>query len=353
MNHFFLSDRETTANLFPFTLTRSAADIRIGILTIREKWKMLLGFDVHVLSTDDIIPPSASLLSAAIVPTSDFIDSSLRDGMLAEEPDWSSVKILQHPWHIFQLNDWAIRQDFRLVTKGRKSQDIPKNVLVTGQQNIFIEDGARLSHCFINAENGPVYIGRNSEIMEGASIRGPFALLEGGVVKMGARIYGATTVGPYSVAGGEIKNSMISGFSNKAHDGYLGDSVIGEWCNLGAGTSNSNVKNNASEVRIYNPTQREFVNTGLYKCGVIMGDYSRASINTSFNTGTVIGVCANIFGEGLTPKFIPSFAWGSNGTIRYSLDKAIEDIAKWKKLKGHELGADEKIRLQLIFDQNN
>jgi UDP-N-acetylglucosamine diphosphorylase/glucosamine-1-phosphate N-acetyltransferase len=197
-----------------------------------------------------------------------------------------------------------------------------------------------------------VYIGKNAVVMEGAIIRGPFALCEGAVVKMGARIYGATTVGPYSVVGGEIKNTVISGYSNKAHDGYLGDSVIGEWCNLGAGSSNSNVKNNAGEVKVWSHNTKQYVTTGLRKCGLIMGDYSKSAINTSFNTGTIVGVCANIFGEGLTPKYIPSFTWGTMGQTKYIFDKALKDIENWKKMKNAVLTEQEKTRLKLIFDEN-
>ena len=187
--------------------------------------------------------------------------------------------------------------------------------------------------------------------MEGALIRGPLALCEGSVIKMGAKIYGATTIGPNCIVGGEIKNSVILGYSNKAHDGYLGDSVIGEWCNIGAGTSNSNIKNNARDIKMWSQARNEMITSGISKCGLIMGDYSRAAINTSFNTGTIVGVCANVFGEGLTPKFIPDFSWGSNSLSKYELEKAFVDIDNWKKLKGHALAEKEKTLLKLIFDQ--
>lgn len=187
--------------------------------------------------------------------------------------------------------------------------------------------------------------------MEGAVIRGPFALCEGAVVKMGARIYGATTIGPYSIVGGEIKNSVIQGYSNKAHDGYLGDSVIGEWCNLGAGTSNSNLKNNAGEVNVWHEQGQQFMNVGQ-KCGLLMGDYSRSAINTSFNTGTVTGICCNVFGNGLTPKYIPNFSWGVNDEPKYELEKAIVDIMNWKRLKNQQLGTEEEKQLRNIFEQS-
>ena len=204
-----------------------------------------------------------------------------------------------------------------------------------------------MEHCIINASTGPVYIGRNAEVMEGCVIRGPFAMGEKSCLKMGAKVYGATTLGPACVAGGEIKNSVMFGFSNKAHDGYLGDSVIGEWCNMGAGTTNSNIKNNAGPVRIWTPAGE--LEAGK-KCGVMMGDYSRTAVNTSINTGTVIGVCVNVFGSGLTPKHIPNFSWGSEGVKRYEFEKAIADIAEWKKLKGQDVTEEEKSILKYVYE---
>jgi UDP-N-acetylglucosamine diphosphorylase/glucosamine-1-phosphate N-acetyltransferase len=233
------------------------------------------------------------------------------------------------------------------LTRGRQSAPIPPSVQVISPQSIFIEEGASISHSILNASTGPIYIGRNSNIMEGCLIRGPFALCESAVVKMGTKIYGATTIGPCSTAGGEIKNSVLFGYSNKGHDGYLGDSVIGEWCNLGAGTSNSNLKNNAGEVKVWNAGQ--FISAGL-KCGLLMGDYSRAAINTSFNTGTVVGVCCNVYGEGLMPKYIPDFSWGvHNKGPKYAFEKALRDIENWKKLKNQSLTDAEILTLKHIF----
>jgi len=353
MKTVFLTDNEIKDNLFPLTLTRSAADIRVGILTIREKWEAFLGAPVHLKEEDAVVPEQASIVSANIIPSKQFAASLFTaDGQAADNPEWNSVRIIQFPWHIFQWNDWAIRQDFELLTAGRQHQPLPPGVLAMNESQIFIEAGAKLSPCILNAEDGPIYIGRNTKIMEGCMIRGPFALCEGAVVKMGARIYGATTIGPYSIVGGEIKNAVILGYSNKAHDGYLGDSVIGEWCNLGAGTSNSNMKNNAGEVKIYSNVAKELVPSGLQKCGLIMGDYSRAAINTSFNTGTIVGVSANVFGTGLTPKFIASFTWGTQPYDRYEFDKALSDIENWKKLKNASLTGQERTRLKCIFDQN-
>ena len=351
MNQVFLTEKEIKDDLFPFTLTRSAADIRIGILTIREKWNYYSGNQVALADETEIIPDPTAVVSANVVPSADLISSLLKNDKISDNPFLSSVKIIQYPWHIFMWNDWAIREDFKLITNGRFSEPIPETVQVSNARAIFVEAGAKLSHCIINASSGPVYIGKNAEIMEGALLRGPIAICEGAVVKMGAKLYGATTIGPYSIVSGEIKNSVIFGYSNKAHDGYLGDSVIGEWCNLGAGTSNSNMKNNVSEVRMWNNSQKEMISTGITKCGLIMGDYSRAAINTAFNTGTMVGICANIFSEGTPPKFIPSFTWGNNGSIKYDFDKAVSDIEKWKKLKGRNLDEKEKTRLKLIFDQ--
>ena len=256
------------------------------------------------------------------------------------------VKSLRFPWDIFQLNDYAIREDFKLLTEKRKSQKISKSNSVIKAGSIFIEKGADVENCFLNASTGPIYIGKDSLIMEGSAIRGPFACGEGAVIKMNSKIYGATTIGPYCTAGGEIKNSVFFAYSNKAHDGYIGDSVIGEWCNLGAGTSNSNIKNNASIVKVW--TSKGEINAGQ-KCGVFMGDYSKTSINTSLNTGTVMGVSTNVLETGLTPKYIPSFSWGSDGLKRYELEKALADIDNWKKLKGRSITESEKTILTYIF----
>ncbi len=357
MIHLVLDDTATRQLLFPFTLTRSAADIRIGILTIRQKWEKILGQKVTVNGDGYINPPGTRIEEAApvvfpgnVVPSFGFVQELLKGNYSpAQFEQQSSVRILQEPWHIFEYNDWAIREDFYLLTSGRKSQPVPSSVKAINEAAIFIEEGATLQYCSLNASAGPIYIGKNSEVMEGAAIRGPFALCEGAVVKMGAKIYGATTIGPYSMAGGEIKNSVIFGYSNKAHDGYLGDAVLGEWCNLGAGTSNSNIKNTASEVKVWNMGKEAFSTAGI-KCGVLMGDYSRCAVNTSFNTGTVVGVCANIFGEGMPPKYVPSFTWGSKGLSSYEFEKALNDIANWKKLKNQTLSEKEIQALQTIFD---
>ena len=321
MDILVLEEAPFIDDLLPFTATRSVLDIRMGILTFRERWQCRSRPDRDALSTRHI----------------------------------------RYPWDIFLYNSEALTEDFLLITAGRRSEPIPASVQAIQPHSIFIEEGARLQHCILNASTGPIYIGRDSEIMEGASIRGPFALCEGAVVKMGARIYGATTIGPYSVAGGEVKNSVLFGYSNKAHDGYLGDSVIGEWCNLGAGTSNSNIKNTASSVKVWHPASETFMDAGL-KCGLLMGDYSRCAINSSFNTGTVVGVCCNVVGGGLPPKYIPDFTWGTppgasseRGNperVKYAWNKAIRDIGNWKKLKNRSLSDSEILILRPIFERS-
>ncbi len=376
--------------LHPFTLTRQLQDIRVGILTIREKWEKMLGvpsfdkkeddykdlsravdletfigkedcFMVHgnVLPSPALIKAIRGLKNGECIATREGYNIAYRFSK-KEIRDKHQIRVtrvvnfteplqtIQYPWDIIRLNDEAIRQDFKLLTSRRKSQPIPKSNKVTSASQVFIEKGARVEHCIINASAGPVYIGKDAEIMEGCLIRGPFAMGENSCLKMGTKVYGATTLGPYCVGGGEIKNSVLFGYSNKAHDGYLGDAVIGEWCNLGAGTSNSNLKNNASLVKVWTPEGQVVAGS---KCGVMMGDYTRTAINTSINTGTVIGACCNVFGNGLTPKYIPSFSWGSEGVSRYRLEKAVADIEGWKKLKGAVISADEKMILQYIFEK--
>ena len=377
-------------NLHPFTLTRQIQDIRVGILTIREKWERLLdlpsfdkkeddykdldrsvnideavGDDVCFMIHGNVLPDTKLVKATRKLKDGEFITVGGSSGIIfrftkkqIEEKHKikvtravavkSDIQTICYPWDIFQLNDRAIRQDFELLTKKRKSRPISKTNHIIKSSQVFIEKGARMEHCIINASTGPVYIGKNAEVMEGCIIRGPFAMGEGACLKMGTKVYGATTLGPRCVVGGEIKNSVLFGYSNKAHDGYLGDSVIGEWCNMGAGTTNSNLKNNASEVKIWTPNGE--MNAGN-KCGVMMGDYSRTAVNTSINTGTVIGVCCNVFGAGLTPKYIPSFSWGSEGVKRYDVEKVFPDIEEWKKLKGQTMDDNEKSILKFIFEK--
>jgi UDP-N-acetylglucosamine diphosphorylase / glucose-1-phosphate thymidylyltransferase / UDP-N-acetylgalactosamine diphosphorylase / glucosamine-1-phosphate N-acetyltransferase / galactosamine-1-phosphate N-acetyltransferase len=362
-------------NLHPFTLTRHIQDIRVGILTIREKWERLLklpsfdkwegyyldddnsikidkhvGKDIYLMVHANVLPTKSIISKIKKLEHGEFLSAANEGGIAYKfsakevmglhkikitksvEHD-ESLKVLQYPWQIFQLNDWAIRQDFELITTKRKSKPISKTNKLINASQIFIEPGAKVEHCILNASTGPIYIGKNALVMEGSMIRGPFALCEGAVVKMGSKIYGATTVGPYCSVGGEIKNAVLLGYSNKGHDGYLGDSVIGEWCNIGAGTSTSNIKNNCGDVKFWVDGDKKEINAGV-KAGLLLGDYSKTAINSSFNTGTIVGVCCNVVANGLAPKYIPHFTWGSDGITKYKLSKALEDINKWKHLKG-------------------
>lgn len=359
--NYILFDGPSRNNLLPFTFTRPVADIRIGILTIREKWETHLGFTTTTVTEDylsDKYPmvelernvminasflPNDSLVemikgleeNQAIFKDEDviaFFTNDTQDTIDLKHYDAieynDDVLKIEHTWDIFSKNGAAIQDDFDLLTRGRKSQAIPETAVAFNRNDIFIEEGAKLPLCSLNAENGPIYIGENAEVMEGSMIRGPFALCDGAVVKMGAKIYGPTTVGPFSKVGGEVNNSVIFGYSNKGHDGFLGNSVLGEWCNLGADTNNSNLKNNYAPVRLWDYNTEGFAKTGLQFCGLMMGDHSKCGINTMFNTGTVVGVSANIFGSGFPRNFVPSFSWGgSSGFTTYLTKKAFE-VAK-------------------------
>jgi UDP-N-acetylglucosamine diphosphorylase/glucosamine-1-phosphate N-acetyltransferase len=351
MDKILLEDISCTGDLLPFTATRSVLDIRMGILTFREKWVRLLGAGAFQVTP----PTSGPALPANILPTR-ALAGRIREELARGPLTQASIdrilphgRLIRYPWHIFQHNAEALLEDFDLLTIGRTSQPIPSTVQTVNPAAVFVEAGARLGHCLLNASTGPVYIARDAEIMEGALIRGPFAAGEGAVVKMGARIYGATTLGPGTVAGGEIKNAVFFGYSNKGHDGYLGDAVIGEWCNLGAGVSASNIKNNAGDVRVFHPASKSWLSAGL-KCGLLMGDHSRAAINTSFDTGTLVGVCCNIFGHNMPAKYVPSFSWGSDNPVRYEWEKAVRDIGNWKRFKNRELTDEEIGVLKHIFD---
>lgn len=343
-----LDDTHIAKALYPFTGTRHTADIRVGIITIKEKWERLIGETVSTKRGGNHEAEDALVIPANLLPSASLVELLIKEGRLPDPlPD--DVQVLEHPWQIFEFNSVALRNDFTLLKRNRYTQPIPETVQVIQAADIFVEEGAKIGHCMLNASTGPIYIGKNAEIMEGSFIRGPFALGEGSVIKMASRIYGATTIGPHCVAGGEIKNSVIFGYSNKAHDGYLGDSVIGEWCNLGAGTSNSNLKNTAGEVKVWDAASQAFKGAGM-KCGLLMGDYSRAAINSSFNTGTVVGVCCNVFANGLTSKYIPDFTWGDGTLPKYDFEKAMKDIANWKKLKNQSLSHNEIQQLKTIFE---
>ncbi len=356
--NYILFDGSARNQLLPFTYTRPVADIRVGILTIREKWEKMLGFTTSTVTEDYLIDKFPMIemeqnifINASILPTENLVNLIqnlsenkalfIDDEPLAffakedEEVDFETFDIIEYSfddilrientWDIFKLNGEAIKRDFKLLTTDRESLPIPEMTVAFNKDQIFIEEGAVLPLCSLNAKDGPIYIGKDSEIMEGSMIRGPFALCENATVKMGAKIYGATTIGPYSKVGGEVNNCVIFGYSNKGHDGFLGNSVLGEWCNLGADTNNSNLKNNYAEVRLWDYETEGFAKTGLQFCGLMMGDHSKCGINTMFNTGTVVGVSANIFGSGFPRNFIPSFSWGgSAGMITYKTNKAFE-----------------------------
>jgi UDP-N-acetylglucosamine diphosphorylase/glucosamine-1-phosphate N-acetyltransferase len=335
MNAFSLVGGPFTDDFFPFSLTRSVADIRCGILTIREKWAY------HLKNS-----PAISLNIS--VPANIIPDQELLHSLSGDHPEFSFelAPRLLNLTDILRLNDTEIKRDFKLITAGRLSEPVSSTNHLTGT-DIFLEAGAMVEHCYLNTNDGPIYIGKEALIMEGSMIRGPFAAGEKTVVKMGSKIYGATSVGPCCVVGGEIKNTVLFGNSNKAHDGYLGDSVIGEWCNLGAGTTNSNMKNSGGTVKLWNPARKSNLNAGL-KCGLMMGDYSRSAIQTAFNTGTVVGACCHVFGNGPTPAYLPSFTWGFNEL--YDFEKAVQHIGKWKKLKNQELSPEEIATMKNIFD---
>jgi UDP-N-acetylglucosamine diphosphorylase / glucose-1-phosphate thymidylyltransferase / UDP-N-acetylgalactosamine diphosphorylase / glucosamine-1-phosphate N-acetyltransferase / galactosamine-1-phosphate N-acetyltransferase len=336
-----LTDKNFRENLFPFTHTRHAAEIRVGILTIKEKWELLLGEKVSLDETQ-----AGTHIPASIIPTLDNyknIIAAAEENIFLMETD--AIKIISFPWHIFQLNDFALRHDYDLLSKGKTSAILnDTNTLIHGE-NIFVEAGVNVSHCILNASTGPIYIAANAQIMEGSIIRGPFYLGENSVVKMGAKIYGATTVGPNCTVAGEIKNSILFANSNKAHDGYLGDSVVGEWCNLGAGTSNSNVKNTGGNIGYVLEKDTQAIFAGN-KAGLLMGDFSRAAINTSFNTGTVVGVCCNIYGALMPEKFSDNFTWGNE---KYIFEKAIEDIDNWMKFKNQSINNKTIEKLKSLY----
>ena len=385
--NYILFDSDVRSSLLPFTYTRPVADIRIGILTIREKWEKFLGFTTTSITEEyleDKYPmvefDKNILINASFLPTKNLVKqvSNLTNNQAIfkgeqviafftcdtqEHVDFDSyeqvefkeeVLQIKNTWDIFSLNDKAIQADFDLLTEGRTSQPIPAGVHVIHEQNIFIEQGATVSYSSLNASKGPIYIGKDSEIMEGSLVRGPFTLGENSILKMGTKVYGATTVGPFCKIGGEVNNSVLFGYASKGHEGFLGNSVLGEWCNIGADSNTSNLKNNYAEVKLWNYQEERFTNTGLQFCGLMIGDHSKCGINTMFNTGTVIGVSVNIFGSGFPRNFVPSFSWGgATGFTTYQLKKVFEVAKVVMKRRGLELTeADEKI-LRHVFDETS
>lgn len=383
--NFILFDGSARNQLLPFTFTRPVADIRVGILTIREKWERYLGSTTSTVTEDYLSNkwPMVEMeenimINASYLPTPELvaqIETLEQDQAIFhdeevvafftledQEVDFTKYKQLEiegepflitHTWDIFSKNGDAIHADFELITANRSSNPIPSSNNIIGAENIFIEEGAKVEFATLNASTGPIYIGADAEIMEGSIVRGPFALCEHSTLKLGAKIYGPTTVGPYSKIGGEVNNSVIFGYSNKGHDGFMGNSVLGEWCNLGADTNTSNLKNNYAEVRLWDYNTGRFAATGLQFCGLMMGDHSKCGINTMFNTGTVVGVSSNIFGSGFPRNFVPSFSWGgSGGMTTYKTEKAFEVAEVVMKRRDIDFTNDDKEILQQVFEDS-
>jgi UDP-N-acetylglucosamine diphosphorylase/glucosamine-1-phosphate N-acetyltransferase len=386
--NYILFDDKSSDNLLPLTFTRPVADIRIGILTIREKWEKMLNATTSTktkdylskkypseftIDTDNVwingavcpnqklveeiktLQPDQALLSSGLLIALNTgngasFEIELSENITKFESHAKAVHV-ENPWDIFSKNGEAIKADFELITAGRKSLALSQSNQIIGVENIFVEEGAKVECAILNASTGPIYIGKDAEIMEGSIVRGPFSLGDHSALKLGAKIYGPTTIGPHCKVGGEVNNSVIFGFSNKAHDGFLGNSVLGEWCNIGADSNNSNLKNNYAEVKLWNYTKERFVNTGLTFCGLIMGDHSKCGINTMFNTGTVVGVNANIFGSGFPRNFVPSFSWGgASGFTTYKVKDAFEVASKVFERRSMEFDETEKEILTHVFE---
>jgi len=382
--NYILFDGAVRNQLLPFTFTRPVADIRIGILTIREKWEKFLGSTTTTVTEEylsDKFPmvelEQNVLINASFCPSENLVlliknlqeNQAIfyNDQPLAfyakedQEIDFDAFSITQYTdddvlrientWDIFEKNHQAIKRDYDVLTQGRTSEAIPQTTIAFNPEHIFIEKGAKVMCASLNATDGPIYIGEDTVLMEGATIQGPFALCEHSSVKMGAKIYGGTTIGPHCKVGGEVANSVMMGFSNKGHDGYMGNSVLGHWCNLGADTNTSNLKNNYAQVRLWDYDTERFAKTGTQFCGLMMGDHSKCGINTMFNTGTVVGVSANIFGAGYPRNFIPSFTWGgSSGMETYNTTKAFEVAAVVMARRGLEFDTQEEAILNEVFE---
>lgn len=390
MNLILFDSHKNRENLLPLSYTRPVADMRVGILTIREKWEKVLGVKSFSLTEDYLqgkftgctATGGALYINGSVLPNAALVEAiqtlgafqSLVAGehLIALKGEIhhinyqnlegiakgytqieykDKISTINYAWDIFQKNGEAIKADFELVTKGRKSQELSDTNKVLGDKSqVFLEEGAKVECAILNASTGPIYLGKDAEIMEGCIIRGPFVLGEHGVMKMAAKVYGPTTIGPYCKAGGEISNSVMFAYSNKGHDGFIGNTVIGEWCNLGADTNTSNLKNNYAGVDVFNYKEGKSIDTGLTFCGLTMGDHAKCGINTMFNTGSVVGVSANIFGGDFPPKFVPSFSWGGAAWLRtFTFDKSLEVAERMmerRELKLEE--ADRKI-LREVF----
>ena len=390
MRNIILFDDESREQMLPLSYTRPVAEIRTGIYTIRERWEKLLKgkasyitseylsqrFPIHI-EDDNIVINGAIMPNDRLVRLIEFLElnEALMDGgnllaarlnhhqfenLLRDEAieEISGLEMadtpfihLAYPWDLFLYLRATIEYDYNLITRGRVSQTIPSNNQVIAGDNIFLEEGAQVSCAILNAQSGPIYIGRNAQVMEGAILRGPVTIGEGSTIKMGAKIYGPTAIGPDCKIGGELKDVVILGHSNKAHDGYLGNSIIGEWCNLGAGTTTSNLKNNYSTVRMWDYSTRTMRDSGLQFLGLVMGDHSKAGIQTMFNTGTIVGVSSNIFGEGFPPKFVPSFTWGgASGLITHRLDEALSTASKVMARRDIEFTSIDENILRKVFE---
>jgi UDP-N-acetylglucosamine diphosphorylase/glucosamine-1-phosphate N-acetyltransferase len=383
--NYILFDSDVRDSLLPFTYTRPVADIRIGILTVREKWEKHLGLTTTTITEEYLEEkyPMVELeenilINASFCPTEYLVEQVKNlskneaifkgDDVIAfyttesqEEvnfDEYSQIEFkeelirIKNTCDIFTYNGKAIQLDFDLITEGRTSEPIPEGVQVLNKENIFIEEGAEVIFSTLNASEGPIYIGKDALVMESSSIRGPFAMCENAVLKMGAKMYKDTTIGPYSKVGGEISNSVIFGYSSKGHDGYLGNSVLGEWCNLGAGTTTSNLKNNYAEIKLWDFNSGRFAKTGLQFCGLLMGDHSKSGINTMFNTGTVVGVSVNIFGSGFPRNFIPSFSWGgAAGFTTFQMNKVSEVATAVMQRKSLVFDDKDQKILDHIFDE--
>lgn len=386
MNVILFDNPTIRQDLLPFTFTRPVADIRVGILTISEKWEKYLGakpsfstepylskkfptnHTADNLWINGAVCPNAELVAAIhqlnmgdaiakdniilVVRTSDDEVPEIIPGKITEFTH--PVTLIDQVWKIYQYNGAQIRSDFELITRGRKSAPITDvHTKVYAPENIFLEEGAQVRATLLNAENGPIYLGKNSFVQEGSLIRGPFALCESSHVNMGAKVRGDTTVGPFSKIGGEVSNSVLFGYSNKSHDGFLGNSVIGEWCNIGADTNTSNLKNNYENIKLWNYAKGGFKDTGLMFCGLMFGDHSKCGINTMFNSGTVVGVSSSVFGDGYPRNFIPSFSWGgAAGFTTYQFNKAMETAAKAMERRSLPLTDLDKEIMTHLFNES-
>ncbi len=393
MPHLILFDDEVRDHLLPLTYTRPVCELRVGILTIREKWERWMGGEIAFVTQDYLaekypidygaenivingsVMPSEQLCT--LLKQMEFNEAFLRgDELIAAKLDEAQFERLVNDeeikelrgfdledtqylkldrlWDIFQLNDQALELDFQLLTQGRTSQPLSStNTVIGPSEKVFLEEGAEVECATLNTARGPIYLGANAQIMEGSTVRGGLAMGPHSVLKMGAKIYGATTLGPHCKLGGEVSNSVLQGYSNKGHDGYLGNSVIGEWCNLGADTNASNLRNNYGEIKAWSYVEEDFRKTGRQFAGLFMGDHSKSGINTMFNTGTVVGVSANVFGSGFPPKFIPSFSWGGAGKLETFLaEKAFEAAEHMMSRRKVAFDLQERLIMLRIFEES-